>query len=73
MVLCSASKWGESVEKGSWMQDFPVRVLSLREGQARMTLLVLCSHNVQPEVYIRILPCCDYLASLLCEAGCRLT
>jgi len=24
---------------------------------------VLCSHNVQPEVYIRILPRCDYLAS----------
>jgi len=24
---------------------------------------VLCCHNVQPEVYIRILPCYDYLAS----------
>ena len=23
---------------------------------------VLCSHNVQTEVYIRILPCSDYLA-----------
>ena len=73
MVLRSASKWGESVENGFGMQDFPEQVLTLREGQARMTLLVLCSHNVQPEVYIRILPRCDYLASLLCEAGCRLT
>jgi len=72
MVLCSASKWGESVKNRSGMQDFPKQVLTLREGQARMTLLVLCSHNVQPEVYIRILQCYNYLASLLCEAGCRL-
>jgi len=54
MVLCSASKWGESVKNRSGMQDFPKQVLTLREGQARMTLLVLCSHNVQPEVYIQI-------------------
>ena len=60
MVLCSASKSGESVEDGSGMQDFPEQVLTLREGQACMTLLVLCSHDVQPEVYIRILPRRDY-------------
>ena len=48
MVLRSASKWGESVENGFGMQDFPEQLLTLREGQARMTLLVLCSHNVQP-------------------------
>jgi len=24
---------------------------------------VLCSHNVQPGVYIRNIPCCDYLTS----------
>jgi len=29
MVLRSASKWGESVENGSGMQDFPKRVLTL--------------------------------------------
>ena len=23
----------------------------------------LCGHNVQPEVYLRILPRCDYLAA----------
>jgi len=32
---------------------------------------VLCNHNVQTEVYNRVLPCCDYLTGRISLNPCR--